>query len=109
MKIFKVLTELDDMDETQHKCVVRLRTSMWADKKGVYTKKSLTFLRRQCEGFNVIKEDVDAAGVELVFKRITNLPECEDGIYEAIVCNESHDFESGYVDDYDYKLVRIKE
>ena len=37
--------------------------------------------------------------------RILNLGEVEDGIYEVVVCNESHDYETGYVDDYDYRLV----
>ena len=88
-----------------NKCVVRLRTTMWTDNNGINLKKSLTFLRRQCEGFNIIEEDARNAGVEEIFPRITNLDECEDGIYEVITCNEKHDYETGYIDDYDYKLV----
>lgn len=89
------------MDRT----VVRLRTTMWSDKNGLHLKKSLTFLRRKSEGFNVLEEDASAAGVEEVLPRILNLGKCEDGIYEVVVCNESHDWETGYVDDYDYRLV----
>jgi len=88
-----------------NRCVVRLRTTMWADKTGLHTKKSLTFLRRQCEGFNVLAEDASAIGAEEVLPRILNLGEVEDGIYEVVVCNESRDYETGYVDDYDYRLV----
>lgn len=88
-----------------NRCVVRLRTTMWADKTGLHTKKSLTFLRRKSEGFNVLEEDASAAGVEEVLPRILNLDECPDGVYEVVVCNESRDYETGYVDDYDYRLV----
>lgn len=87
------------------RCTVRVRTTIWADKRGLYTKKSLTFLRRQCERFNVLEEDVGAIGAEEVLLRILNLGEVEDGIYEVVVCDEKRDWEGGYVDDYDYKLV----
>lgn len=36
---------------------------------------------------------------------IINLDECGDGLYEVVVCNETHDWESGYVDGYDLKLI----
>ena len=87
------------------RCVVRLRTTMWADKSGLYMKKSLAFLRRKSEGFNVLEEDASAAGAEEVLPRILNMDECQDGIYEVVTCNESRDYETGYIDDYDYLLV----
>lgn len=89
-------------------CVVRLRTTVWSDKSGLHLKKSLTFLRRQCVGFNILEEDSGAIGAEEVFPKIENLDECKDGIYVVVVCNESHDYESGYVDDYDYRLVPLE-
>ena len=93
------------VDVNVSRCTVRVKTTAWADKRGLHTKKSLTFLRRQCEGFNILAEDADAIGAEEVLPRIVNLGEVEDGIYEVVVCNESHDYETGYVDDYDYRLV----
>ena len=93
------------VDVNVSRCTVRVKTTLWADKRGLHTKKSLTFLRRQCEGFNVIAEDVIAIGAGEVLPRILNLGEVEDGIYEVVVCNESRDYETGYVDDYDYRLV----
>ena len=93
------------VDVNVSRCTVRVKTAAWADKRGLHTKKSLTFLRRRCEGFNVLDEDASAIGAEEVLLRILNLDEVEDGIYEVVVCNESHDYETGYVDDYDYRLV----
>jgi len=78
---------------------------MWADKSGLHTKKSLTFLRRKSEGFNVLEDDTSAVGAEGVLPRILNMDECPDGVYEVVTCNERHDYETGYIDDYDYRLV----
>ena len=89
----------------RNRCVVRLRTTMWADKTGLHMKKSLTFLRRKSEGFNLIEEDIGAVGAEQVLSRILNIDECQDGIYEVVTCNESRDYETGYIDCYDYRLV----
>lgn len=92
-------------DVTVSRCTVRVRTTVWADNRGLHTRKSLTFLRRQCEGFNVLAEDASAIGAEKVLPRILNLGEVEDGIYEVIVCNKTYDYETGYIEDYDYRLV----
>jgi hypothetical protein len=104
-KITESSCELERVDS----CVVRLSTTMWVDKRGLSIKKSLIFLRKKCTGFNVLEEDVGNIGAEEVLLRILNLYECKDGIYEVVTCNESRDFETGYIDDYDYKLVAIKE
>ncbi len=101
----KELIAQGPVDVNVSRCTVRVKTTTWADKRGLHTKKSLTFLRRQCEGFNALAEDTSAIGAEEVLPRIVNLDEVEDGIYEVVVCNESHDYETGYVDDYDYRLV----
>ena len=42
-----------------------------------------------------------------VIEDIINLDECSDGVYEVATCNEQYDLETGYIDSYDYKLVRI--
>lgn len=85
--------------------VVRLRTSTWSDRKGVHIRRSLTYLRKLCRGFNVLEEDVSNLGAEDAVGQITNLEECPDGIYEVRVCNQSTDWETGYVDGYDLKLI----
>ena len=103
------LSDLTDVLAVKRKqnnrCVIRVKTTMWTDKRGLHIKKSLTFLRRQCEGFNVLEEDAGMAGADDVLPRILNLDQCEDGIYEVVTCNESRDWETGYVDGYDYQLV----
>lgn len=89
--------------------VVRVKTSTWDDKYGLHTKKSLLFLKRKCDGINFLKEDCSSIDAEHVMSHIENLDDCSDGIYEVIMCNVSHDFESGHVDNWDYRLIPYKE
>lgn len=102
-----VLTDVAAGEKERNLCVIRLRTTTWADKRGLHIKKSLVFLRKQCAGFNILEEDAQAVGADYVLTRILNLAECGDGLYEVVACNESHDWETGYVDDYDYRLVPV--
>ena len=96
-------------DEAVSKCVVRVKTTVWSDKRGLHTKRSLTFLRRRCEGVNILEEDVGAIGAEEVTSRIPNLWEVKDGVYTLVTCNDRRDYETGYIEDYDYKLVSCLE
>ena len=104
------LYTLDDtiIPENENRCVIRLKTSCWADKNGVYKKRSLTFLKRKSIGWNVLKDDVDNIGAEEAILAIENLDHSPDGIYEVVVCNLSRDWETGYVDNYDLKLIPYK-
>lgn len=96
-------------DKQHNECVVKLTTSWWHDKRGVHQKRSLIYVRRKCVGYNVLEEDVGCIGAEETFPRILNLDECEDGIYTVVTCNESRDWETGYIDDYDYRLIPYRE
>ena len=86
-------------------CVVRLKTSAWHDKRGLYNKQSLTYMKRLSVDGWWIGEDIDNVGALDMFPRIVNLPTCADGLYVIVTCNESRDYETGLVDDYDYQLV----
>ena len=108
---FTDIKKLFDMhtDEVQHRHVIRLRTSFWRDKTGIHMKRSLITLRRKSSGYSVIEDDADMAGADKILSKITNLSECVDGIYEVVLCNISHDFETGYADDWDYELIPFTE
>jgi hypothetical protein len=98
---------IDSVEEPQAKsrCVVRLTTSTWHDRAGLYQRKTLRFMKRLCVEFNVLEEDAANFGAEEVVPRITNLATCPDGLYEVVTCHESRDYETGIIDDYDYKLI----
>lgn len=92
-------------DKKETSCIIRLKTSSWFDKKGLHLKRSLTFLRKLCKGYNLLEEDCAVIGAEYTLSSIINLNICEDGIYEVVSCNEKRDLETGYIDDYDLKLI----
>jgi hypothetical protein len=93
-------------DEVDNAVYARLRTSYWSDRSGVYKKMSLVFLRRKCKGVNVVEEDVNDIGSDEVFPRIINLNDCDDGIYRIIMIDVRRDWESGYIEDWNYKLIK---
>ena len=98
-----------DKKKEQIKLFVRLTTSCYHDSAGLTIKKHLRYLKRKSAGFNFLDEDCGMVGANQVFDRITNLDECEDGVYQVITCNEFKDWETGHIEDYDYMLVEYKE
>ena len=93
------------MTTPDNRCVIRLTTSAWADKRGLHLQRNIRYMRKLCIGYNVLSENVDTVDAMYVIKRIVNLDKCSDGIYEVMTCNQSTDFETGYVDGYDFRLV----
>jgi hypothetical protein len=96
----------DAIPEKDRAIVVgRLITSFYHNSDGIYSRREFRFLKRQCQSFNFLKEDADAIGADEAWRRIINIDDCKDGIYQVITCNESRDYETGIIDDYDFKLV----
>ena len=95
----------DDFNPLKQRCIIRLSTSAWRDKRGIYLKKEIRYMRKLCTGYNTLEEEADSIGLIEAIQRIVNLDKCSDGIYEVLVCNESRDWETGYTDDYDLQLA----
>lgn len=89
------------------RCVIRLRTTAWANRKGVHCTKSLTFLKKQSCGVNVLDDEIEETSAMEAISRIVDLWMHEDGIYEVAIANESKDWETGYIDYYDLVLIPI--
>jgi len=102
------ILSLDNDISEINRTVIRLSKDWWSDNRGTYKKISVKYLKRKCVNFNWFEEDVSNGGPEMIDK-IINLDDVKSGIYEVITCNESRDWESGYIDDYDYKLIPYKE
>lgn len=69
----------------------------------------MTFLKRKCKGNNCVLEDCDYSSADYVIPRIVNFYNCQDGVYEIQVNDIQRDWETGYVDDWDYILVPYEE
>lgn len=94
-----------ESDEDRPQTVVRLSRSMWHDKDGAYSRTTIRYMKRHTRGYNVFDEDCKNIGAQDVIPRIVNLDDCEDGVYQLIMCDERKDWETGYVEDWDYKLI----
>jgi hypothetical protein len=104
MQLNRLLAD-DDDDADVSRCIVRLTTSTWADRRGLHRKQSVTFMRRQCRGYNILESDAETIGAANVWPSIVNLDECPDGVYLAVICNERRDYDTGYVEDWDLRLI----
>ena len=85
--------------------VVRVVTQAYATKRGVHIRKSLLYLKRLSEGQNMLESDLDAIDAEEVISTILNLYEVPDGVYELRMCDVGRDYETGYLDNWNYRLV----
>ena len=66
-------------------------------------------MRRKSKGLNILEKDANATENDCVMRRITNLNSVDDGLYTVVICDEERDFETGYVEDWNYKLVPFVE
>lgn len=91
------------------KCVVRLSTSCWHNGNEVNIKRTLRYLKRKCKGFNLLDEDCRNIGAKEVVESITNLDDCEDGVYEIVTCQEWSSWETPHIiEGYKYKLIPLE-
>lgn len=90
-------------DPDKSRTIVRVMTRTWSDRKGIYQKKKLRYVKHRCEGESIFQQDIDVG--EDVIPRIVNLNDCNDGLYQVVACNILRDFNTGYIDYFDYRLV----
>lgn len=88
--------------------VVRLTTSVWQDKRGLHMKRSLAILRRKSGRHPFLAQDMSDIGAAEVADRIQGLHELDDGVYRVVISNAQRDWETGTVEDYDYRLEPIE-
>ena len=92
--------------EHEDTSIVRVKTSTWISDKGIISlRKDIIPIKRKSKGYQILQEDAANIGVLEVVDKIVNLDEISDGLYEIITVNEFRDWESGYIEDYDYKLI----
>lgn len=113
MIIYSIITSMDiDLnkllidDVEDDKCVIKVRIKTSYYKRG----------RRYCKETQItdltkgpcysLSDDISNLDVESVLTRIVNLDEVDDGIYQVILINQYRDWETGCIEDYDYKLIK---
>lgn len=103
----KINGDLDNADTV--KLVVKIITSYWHDQKGLYSKKTIRFLKRKSLNYNILLEDSDNISSKEVIQNIVNLHEVDDGEYEVAMVNQKYCNETGYLEEYNYKLIPYKD
>lgn len=97
-------------DNSDNSVVVYVKTNYYSDKNEVlHANKTIRVLRRKSPRFNFFDEDIANMGAEGFAQSIVNLWTVEDGYYRMIIVNEHRDYESGVIDDYEFKLVPYKQ
>jgi len=100
-----MLSKLNSKNPSHDRTVVRVTTSSWMDDRGLHTKRSLNILKRYSFGHNLLKEECSISGAEDAVRNITNLHDIPDGVYHVVPDNFSRDWETGYIDDWELRLV----
>lgn len=96
---------IGEASEQEPRDVYRLKTSCWHDGRSLHVKRSLTRLKRLSFGADFLNEEVLQVGAEELVSMICNLSECEDGVYVVVFVEGYRDYETGHLEDWEYKLV----
>ena len=87
------------------KLLVRIRTTKFMTERGLTLRKDINFLKRGSHGRNILEDDTNNIGADLVIDRILNLDIVKDGVYEVVITNEMRDYWTGHIEDWDYALI----
>lgn len=90
------------------KCVVRVQTEAYKKGDTYFYGKSIRVLKRKTT-YDFVKDEVDNIGTIDGLENIINLNDVSNGVYEVVVDHESYDIETGYLDDWNFKLIPYEE
>lgn len=92
----------------RHVCVVRIIEERYQRGGSYFIGKSLRVLKKLTT-YDMLNDICSNIGIWDGIDTIINLDECGPGLYNMVVCNVSTDWETGCVDDWDYKLIPYEE
>lgn len=84
--------------------VVRLTTSSYVSSNGAFRQtKELRTLKRKTPEFDLLENETqNMSPDDIVVVNLYNMP---DGVYQLAMTNESYDWETGHLDDYELILI----
>lgn len=85
--------------------VVRVKTNTWYDKNGLHIRRDVTYMKRLSSGHNILQNELDNTDATFVKNLIVNVTDVKDGLYYVQLINCVRDFETGFIELYDFKLV----
>lgn len=97
-------TFLNKPERDYPKCVVRVQTEAFKRGDTYFYGKSVRVLKK-LTGYDLIHEEVGNIGIQEALENILNLGEVQNGVYELVIGHRSYDIETGYLDDWDFRLI----
>lgn len=99
---------IEGLTKPEQCSVVRVSSSNYYRGGSLVIERKLTPLKKMSIGYHPLVEGKFEMLDYLECMPIMNLHEVCDGIYQLVMCNLSYDWESGYLDDWEWKLVGVK-
>lgn len=105
-KIMTIIFEIENIKmEKSQRTVVKIITNNFMKGNDIVQQKTIRFLKRKSTGFNQLLEDCMNIGTNDALKSIVNLDECSDGVYEVVLNDWITDWETGMIEDRNWKLI----
>lgn len=89
-------------------CIIRVATEAFKRGDTYFYGRTIRVMKKISE-FNYLDEDCKQVGVLEAIENILNINTVEDGLYRLEMCNVSKDHETGWVDDFNFKLTPHQE
>lgn len=88
-------------------CVVRVGTEGFKRGDTYFYGRTIRVIRRKTK-YDLLHDDCQQVGIQEAIENILNINSVEDGLYQLLMCNISKDCETGYIDDFNLKLVKYE-
>jgi len=101
-----IIFEIENIKmKNSQRTVVKIITNNFMKGNDIVQQKTIRFLKRKSTGFNQLLEDCMNIGTNDALKSIVNLDECSDGVYEVVLNDWITDWETGMIEDWNWKLI----
>lgn len=91
-----------------NRCVVKVQSEAYKRGDTYFYGKSIRVLQK-LTSYDLLKDECDNIGIYDGLENIINLQNVEDGRYYLEAVNISRDCETGYIDDWDFKLIPFQD
>lgn len=90
--------------KSPEQCVVRVGTMAFKRGETYHYGRTIRVLK-SLTTYDLLEGEEQAVGTWDALNSIVNIDKVEDGLYSVILCNIGRDWESGHIDECDFKLV----
>ena len=100
-------------NENQREDIVKVRTDTYINNKGELviqkTIRQMRSLSKSPNGYLAFEEELSMCGTDAIGTSLIGVEDLDDGLYRMIVACKGRDWETGYVDEVEFKFEPIDE